>query len=118
MQSRNLEAGEFIELLWVWLKKPQYPPFPQRNELSVGQDAGATAKNCRSWCAMWRPAFVPLPHEFAGLKFDTTKAGIGLIASAEGVEKTVQKNRCTPMHFKDRAAPERFDSFAVGFNAQ
>ena len=39
---------------------------------------------------MRRPAFLALPHQFAGLKFDASESRVRFVASAEGEEKTIE----------------------------
>src|SRR5437879_4032290 len=113
MELSDLEPGDFFRLLRVKFKQTEQAAFAKDDEFSVGHDAGAAPVNFGCGCAVRLPMFVAVPHEFASFEFDAAKMGVGLVAAAEGIEKTVVIDRRVPVKFEDCAAPYLLNAFAV-----
>src|SRR5437016_2081726 len=99
MELGDLETRNLFGLLGIELEKPKEATFTEHDELSVGQDSGAAAIYVRCRRAVRDPAFVPVPHELAGVELDAAEMSVGLVAAAESVEIAIAKNGGGPVDF-------------------
>ena len=115
---RDLETGDFPRRIESYFEKPEHSPFTKSDELSIGHDARATPEDIRLGRAVRGPMFIAIPHQLARLEFDTTKASVGFIAAAEGIQIALMQNGRGPMKFQRRVPPNLFDAFVIGFHPQ
>ncbi len=120
-EAGNLPASEFGDGFRIGFVEAEQSAFAEGDKPSVGvngsaasEDVGGLVASGGFGVAAVGPTVVALPEDVAGFPFEAAEEGVGLVASAESVEVSVDEVGLGPVHFEAEAAPGGRDAFAVG----